>query len=259
MCFFPQKINGQFVACRRCIDCRLNRAREWSFRVAAESSLYDRNCMVTLTYSDEFLPSDKKVDRRAVQLFMKRLRKAISPAKVRFFACGEYGARFSRPHYHVVLFGFQPDDLVELRRDKKGTMLYRSALIEELWTFGFSSVVTDINLYVARYVSKYMQKDKQGFTTMSRRPALGFGAFSDDFLKTDKLYVGGSFCRLPRIFIDKAEVRAAVDLLKQRRRDRLTEFHLRDDRGYPFFSPDLYLKWVDDRRARFFARFPEFR
>lgn len=259
MCFYPKKINGQYVACRHCIDCRLNKAREWSFRVAAEASLYDQNCMITLTYSDEFLPPDKKVDRRAIQLFMKRLRKAISPAKVRFFACGEYGARFSRPHYHVVLFGFQPDDLVELRRDGKGTMLYRSALIERLWTFGFSSVVTDVNLYVARYVAKYMQKDKQGFITMSRRPALGFGVFSDDLLSTDKIYVGGAFTRLPRVFLDNAENRHSVDLLKQRRRDRLSEFHTLDDHGYPVFSPELYSKFVADRRDRFFDRFPEFK
>ena len=63
-----------------------------------EASRYSSNCFVTLTYDEDHLPLDRSVSRREVQLFMKRLRKAISPLRVRFFACGEYGERFGRPH-----------------------------------------------------------------------------------------------------------------------------------------------------------------
>lgn len=41
-----------------------------------------------------------------VQRFLKRLRKAIYPRKVRYFLVGEYGEEKQRPHYHLALFGY---------------------------------------------------------------------------------------------------------------------------------------------------------
>jgi len=41
------------LPCGRCIGCRLERARQWSVRVMHEASLYEENCFVTLTYSEE--------------------------------------------------------------------------------------------------------------------------------------------------------------------------------------------------------------
>jgi len=46
------------VPCGQCIGCRLERSRQWAVRCVHESSLYDRNCFITLTYSDEYLPRD---------------------------------------------------------------------------------------------------------------------------------------------------------------------------------------------------------
>ena len=43
---------------------------------------------------------------------MKKLRGRLSPKRVRYFHCGEYGEKFSRPHYHVCLFGFGFPDKV---------------------------------------------------------------------------------------------------------------------------------------------------
>ena len=44
------------VACGKCMDCRLSRAREWSLRVMHEASMYDRNIFVTFTYDDAHQP-----------------------------------------------------------------------------------------------------------------------------------------------------------------------------------------------------------
>ncbi len=41
------------VACGQCLGCRLDRSRMWAMRIVHESSLYDDNCFVTLTYDDE--------------------------------------------------------------------------------------------------------------------------------------------------------------------------------------------------------------
>ena len=52
--------------------------------------------------------------------FIKRLRARVG-APIRYFACGEYGDKFSRPHYHVIFFTDGGVD-VELGTTNKGTI-----------------------------------------------------------------------------------------------------------------------------------------
>lgn len=142
--------------------------------------MHDSNLFLTLTYNDEHLPDDKSIHKSAIQLFLKRLRKAISPTKIRFFAVGEYGEKFGRPHYHLIIFGLKwcPDNM---------------AIIRNCWSFGFcyfGSVTLDSARYVACYVQKkltgkasaiYKQKGLQPeFALMSRRPGLG-ASFADKY------------------------------------------------------------------------------
>ena len=47
------------------------------------------------------------LDKKAIQKFMKRLRKSLSEynnEKIRYFLCGEYGPKHFRPHFHLLLF-----------------------------------------------------------------------------------------------------------------------------------------------------------
>lgn len=74
------------VPCGQCFGCRLDRSRIWAMRCMHEASLYDENCFVTLTYSPACLPAGGSVVVEDYQKFMKRLRKAIAPRKVRFFS-----------------------------------------------------------------------------------------------------------------------------------------------------------------------------
>ena len=73
-----------------------------------EASLHERNCFLTLTFDDLHLPASGSVNVRDVQLFLKRFRKALTyrNMKIRFFACGEYGDKNLRPHYHLIIFGY---------------------------------------------------------------------------------------------------------------------------------------------------------
>lgn len=61
----------------------------------------ENNSFVTLTYEGEI----RSLVPEHLQLWLKRYRKRVSPAKVRYFAVGEYGDITWRPHYHVALFG----------------------------------------------------------------------------------------------------------------------------------------------------------
>jgi hypothetical protein len=150
------------------MGCRMDRSRDWAARIAHEASLHDENSFLTLTYQDEMLPDDYSIHVAELQKFMKRLRKAIAPNKVRFFACGEYGDDNGRPHYHAIIFGFGFPDKVPWRKSASGHVCYRSALLEKCWTrdhpiSGVPTVIGHAEIgtvtkesggYVARYVIK---------------------------------------------------------------------------------------------------------
>lgn len=197
-CYFPvgcydcwNKLS--FRPCGQCIGCRLDYSRQWAIRCVHESQLHDENCFITLTYNNENLPQNRSVDKREIQMFMKKLRKNIDK-KVRYFSCGEYGEKFNRPHYHIALFGYDFDDKEMFKcdqtrwKDKNGrptNTLYRSRSLEDIWTKGFSSIgelTFESAGYIARYVTKKITGDKgpnhykgrmPEFALMSRRPGIG--------------------------------------------------------------------------------------
>lgn len=144
--------------------------------------MHDKAVFITLTYSDSNLPENNSLSSRDLQLFFKRLRKRIAPQKIRYFACGEYGERFKRPHYHAIIFGLENCHTTW-------------QLIHDVWNKGIidvGSVTKDSISYVAGYVSKKMGSDyrakiKTGeiareFCRMSLKPAIGASAL-DEFAK----------------------------------------------------------------------------
>lgn len=148
------------VPCSQCIGCRMARAQDWATRLHHEASLYDDKSFLTLTYSPEQLPDDYSVSVRAMQLFMKRLRKKCG-AHIRFFGCGEYGDRDLRPHYHVLIFGNSFSDRTLWRRTASGHYTYRSATLEALWPHGHSEV-GEVTMQSAGYVARYVLKKVNG-------------------------------------------------------------------------------------------------
>ncbi len=133
------------VPCGHCAACRIARSREWAVRLLHESEFWDEYCFVTLTYSEENLNS-YSLQPRDLTLFFKRLRKDLGERKIKYFACGEYGDRFGRPHFHAIIFGLGTSD-------KK--------LIEENWPYGFVKVGT-LTYQSCRYVAGYVQKKLYG-------------------------------------------------------------------------------------------------
>lgn len=148
------------LSCGQCVGCRLERSRQWAMRCLHESSLYESNSFVTLTYDDAHLPTGGTLDYPAFQKFMKRLRKRIGKP-VRFYMCGEYGDENMRPHYHACLFGFDFPDKLFFRRTKSGERIYTSAMLDELWPFGLTSV-GDVTFQSAAYVARYCVKKITG-------------------------------------------------------------------------------------------------
>ncbi len=211
------------LPCGQCIGCRLERSRQWAIRCMHEAQQHDENSFITLTYSDEYLPEDNSLDLRHFQLFMKRLRKSLS-TKIRFYACGEYGETYGRPHYHACIFGFSFPDKTPWKKSND-QVLYRSAHLERLWPYGYSSI-GDVTFQSAAYVARYLLKKingddaenhyeyinwdtgeitqlKREYTTMSRRPGLGtswFRKFQTDVYPSDQVIVNAKIMRPPKFY-----------------------------------------------------------
>lgn len=206
------------VPCGQCLGCRLDWAADWAVRCEKEAKLWPHNSFVTLTYSDEELPigasTRSTVSKREFQLFMKRLRKELGEG-IRFFASGEYGESNDRAHYHALLFNCAFPDRM-LWRQSRGNPLYRSALLERLWPYGFSTI-GDVNYQTANYVARYVVKKLRGslaqqqyadreppFVLMSRRPGIGadwYERYSSDVYPEGTVVFGeGRRRRAPRYF-----------------------------------------------------------
>lgn len=106
------------VPCGKCPECMARRVSAWSFRLMQEYKHSSSGHFITLTYDTKYVPITrngfKTLDKTDFQLFMKRLRKAvslISDVSLKYYACGEYGGKTSRPHYHMILFNI-PDMLL---------------------------------------------------------------------------------------------------------------------------------------------------
>jgi len=234
------------LPCGRCMGCRLERSRQWAVRLVHEGASHEDKCFLTLTYDQEHLPRDGSLDLSEFQRFMKRLRKRVSPAKVRFFHCGEYGEQLGRPHYHCILFGYDfPDKLLFKRGSEPSLNLYTSDILAELWPLGFSTigaVTFESSAYVARYVTKKWmgpgQEEHYGgkrpeYVTMSRRPGIGAAwieKFQSDVFPADEVVLRGRKMAPPRYYRQIYELTDPVqaELAKQRRAAQGAEAELRE-------------------------------
>lgn len=101
--------NGELLKlpCGKCTSCRLARAKHWALRCTLELQQHTAATFATLTYQDKYCPPT--LEKAHLQAFLKRTRAALHRSDpnrtVRFFANGEYGERYGRPHYHAILYG----------------------------------------------------------------------------------------------------------------------------------------------------------
>lgn len=183
------------IPCGKCIGCRLDYSRKWADRMVLEQMATPGDTwFVTLTYDDEHLPVNdlgfSVLKKKQLQDFFKRLRISVErrdgkPSNLRFYACGEYGTKTGRAHYHAIVYNLQLSDLQQIGRNEMGNALFNSGFLSKIWSFGFV-VVAPSNwstaAYVARYVTKkWIKSDEQyiadhqplPFTTMSLKPGIG--------------------------------------------------------------------------------------
>lgn len=220
-CLNPVIMYDRSFPCGKCEECLKSYALTWAQRCMDE--LADCNgvgCFVTLTYDNDHLPEDKQLRLSDLQKFFKRLRKEIAPAKVRYFACGEYGGKNNRPHYHACLFNWTPSDLQPF-----SSVSYGSAKLAKVWQNGFVQVMS-LDFERAKYCAKYLQKldpryhDVKPFTVCSRRPGIGLAGVSAKILLTPVRFINGRSYNYPRAYYRKlADSGVCVDFIQGTRSD----------------------------------------
>lgn len=234
------------IPCGKCLECRLDYARTWASRCMMEAQLHESSYFVTLTYDDEYIPvsitnSDgefmSSLCKKDFQDFMKRLRERTGQ-KLRYFACGEYGSKTKRPHYHALIFGLHLDDLVLYSKNGRGDLLYNSKFMDSVWKKGYvviGDLTYDSACYTARYVVKKALNDdsdllddlgfEKEFVLMSRNPGIGkefYEQHKDEFRKYGHVYIPTSDGSLkvisPRYFNNFLEEEFPGDFFEAKRK-----------------------------------------
>lgn len=179
----PQKYpEGLQLGCGKCIACRIKIKVEWSLRMLHELKYHENSVFLTLTYNDEHLPNDYSLKKDDLVRFIKRLRKRLENEnrKIKYFACGEYGDKTYRPHYHIIVFGL---GLTQHDKDiVKSCWKNCDWSVDEINKEAFGLVEYNSIMYVAKYIQKkysgeleYIQYTSLGLETPFRLLSNGLG------------------------------------------------------------------------------------
>lgn len=176
-CLKPTYLHKQemTVPCGKCPMCAAQKRSDWATRLHFEARRHLVKKFVTLTYADAHLKwahGKSQLCKRDLQLWFKKLRKA--GYKLRYYAVGEYGSKTFRPHYHVILFGDVPDEI-----------------IRQCWQHGqihIGNVTQASIMYCLGYLvnSKGWQMvthREKPFSLMSRKPGLGASYLTPDAIE----------------------------------------------------------------------------
>lgn len=142
--------------CGYCRGCVKDYIDAWTDRCTFESmTTRGPSAFVTLTYNDDYLPKNGSVSLRDMQNFWKRFRyylHRLDPTrKVKFYYASEYGFEDFRPHYHFMIFNFDPKNQLDM------SVLYR-AWSSKKNPIGFFSA-DYLNSSRVRYTMKYVHEE----------------------------------------------------------------------------------------------------
>lgn len=224
------------IPCGQCIGCRIDYSREWALRCSLESKYHQCTMFLTLTYNDLYVPHSSYVDDLTGEVkdvltlnpddftkFIKRLRRYYSREYgkdgLRFYGCGEYGSNTLRPHYHVIVFGLELNDLVFLKNTGTGNAIYESSFLSKCWKKGFITA-SESNFDTCAYTARYVVKKRKGkdadeyekfnivpeFVRMSRDGGIGLKYYEEhkhEIYANDEIILNDGKKFKPPKFFDK--------------------------------------------------------
>lgn len=207
-CVRPILVKGNFVPCGKCPNCLANQRQEWIFRLRSEFLGCKFGLFVTMTYDDEHYPPSG-TSKRDVQLFLKRIRKALGSRSLRYYIVSEYGDHTYRGHYHGLFFFYDTEERKIVLNDS----LFHT--ISDCWNNGFlkfGEIEEGSIVYCTKYCLKQSPTPSQylkPFRLVSRSPGLGewyinkYKDFHHDKLNLMRVTLPGVSSRMPRFFKTK--------------------------------------------------------
>lgn len=99
--------------CGRCPECIQEYTVSLENRSLLEAYTSKSLIFFDLTYAPETLPENESLSKQDISDFFKDFRSSVQrlpedsyfhDLKIRYVVCGEYGSKYGRPHYHVLLF-----------------------------------------------------------------------------------------------------------------------------------------------------------
>lgn len=285
MCLTPETLKkknfnsrkfDQKVPCGRCIDCLKAKRNAWTIRLKSELKMYKTGHFVTLTYNEEHLPwgdSLPTLDKRDLKTFIKRIRNFLgrgytvhhstrglmkfppSNQKFKYFAQGEYGSKFDRPHYHVIFFGLPEkiDLLIEecWKRENKQTGKF-----ESLGHCHFGTATEASIHYSAKYL---LQLDhewagrQKPFLHVSKGMGIAYvdkmGEFHRSFKRYSVTEEGGTKYTIPRYIAGKI---FSEDQLRERSDEMSTLVKKRNIEIYKV-EKNQSAKYLQDKKDAYVA------
>lgn len=218
------------VACGKCIGCRVNKKILWSMRCCHELYEHKKSIFVTLTYDGKLhYPQASSLEKAHLQKFLKRLRKAIEPEKIRYFAAGEYGEKTGRPHYHLILYGVGFDDREVIMK----CWPYTDWSVQSIREKAFGIAERQSIQYVAKYIEKQLNGEiaEEKYKGLGREPvfklsSLGIGKVwaeknAAQYQDQGFITINGRQVAIPRYYINRTgiDTKKAKEFAKQKECD----------------------------------------
>lgn len=141
--------NTTIVPCKKCPSCYLSRRQEWIFRLSQTRRKSSSALFLTLTYENPPITQNghETLLYDDLRLFNMRLRKEntkYTKDKYIYYAVGEYGTNFLRPHYHIIAFNIHP------------AIYKRTQILENIWGKGLMDIQENPHdgglMYTAGYI-----------------------------------------------------------------------------------------------------------
>lgn len=185
--YMDKYMDYQYIPCRHCVECKSRYAQEWSIRCYHEFQMREVGSFITLTIdtmkAKDFLeeknlrryckrcvkgnryikyPIDYTLCKGLLLDWLKKFRDYLYKKyeiSIRYFGCGEYGEKdvSQRPHYHLLIFGYNFPDKIFYKNSDKGVPIYLSEELFKSWKYGICTV-QDINHKACMYTAKYVMK-----------------------------------------------------------------------------------------------------
>lgn len=231
------------VPCGKCHKCKRARQNDWVFRLEQEQKNSVSSCFATLTYENPPLSFNghQTLEPNDLKLFWKRLRKYISVyhseyPSLKYYAVGEYGTKFLRPHYHAIIYNL-PHKLIQ--NNEKFTKIWGSGYCDIAGASGASMRYTCGYIMQSTWEPSQDDDDRSPqFSRMSQ--GLGRDYITDATLRYHKENLlpvvtkpGGIIQRLPRYLKEKIFTKPELAIMRSEAQ-RINELNLNEYLSYDY-------------------------